>query len=186
MIITEEPHVRSLSGALNFNGWNLILRLPTWDPWNWTSDEGKILNSVRQEVLGRTNRLFSLIWHRAHWKQRVQQFFYCYVFVTVVTFLPSRCLATIGGFLPSHCLATIRAILPSRCLATIGGDTHTHRQQRNLISFLLFFQNKESRLKRGTSTFKQHTWPVTSLWYRGPEEIFFYPHTPSWCGTKPF
>jgi hypothetical protein len=30
------------------------------------------------------------------------------VFVTVVTFLPSRCLATIRGFLPSRCLATIR------------------------------------------------------------------------------
>jgi hypothetical protein len=32
------------------------------------------------------------------------------VFVTVVTFLPSRCLATIGGFLPSRCLATIEGI----------------------------------------------------------------------------
>jgi hypothetical protein len=29
------------------------------------------------------------------------------VFVTAVTFLPSRCLAAIGGFLPSCCLATI-------------------------------------------------------------------------------
>jgi hypothetical protein len=34
------------------------------------------------------------------------------VFVTAVTFLPSRCLAMISG------------ILPSRCLATIGGYTH--------------------------------------------------------------
>jgi hypothetical protein len=46
------------------------------------------------------------------------------VFVTAVTFLPNRCLATIGGFLPGRCLATIRGFLPSRCLATIGG-THT-------------------------------------------------------------
>jgi hypothetical protein len=36
------------------------------------------------------------------------------VSVTAVTFLPSRCLATIGGF------------LPSRCLATIGGYTYRH------------------------------------------------------------
>jgi hypothetical protein len=53
------------------------------------------------------------------------------VFVTAVTFLPSRCLATIrflpsrcletiGGFLPSRSLTTIRGLLPSRCLA------HTH------------------------------------------------------------
>jgi hypothetical protein len=28
------------------------------------------------------------------------------------------------------------------------GDTQTHRQQRDLISLLLFFQNKESRLKK--------------------------------------
>jgi hypothetical protein len=92
------------------------------------------------------------------------------VFVTAVTFLPSRCLATIGGFLLSRCLgtmrflssrcqATIREFLPSRCLTTIRGTfteplpsndregyTHAHRQQRDLISLLLFFQNKESRL----------------------------------------
>jgi hypothetical protein len=28
------------------------------------------------------------------------------------------------------------------------GDTQTHRQQRDLISLFLFFQNKESRLKK--------------------------------------
>jgi hypothetical protein len=33
----------------------------------------------KQEVLGRTNRLLSLIRHRPHWKRRVQQFFYCCV-----------------------------------------------------------------------------------------------------------
>jgi hypothetical protein len=87
------------------------------------------------------------------------------VFVTAVTFPPSRCLAktrgylrsrclaTIRGFLPSRCLATIRELLPSRCLATIGGytDTHTHkhahRQQRDLLSLPLFFKNKKSGLK---------------------------------------
>jgi hypothetical protein len=73
------------------------------------------------------------------------------VFVTAVTFLPSRCLATIGRFLPSRCLATISGFLPIRCLATIrelvlsrylatirGIHRHTHRQQRDLISLLLF------------------------------------------------
>jgi hypothetical protein len=82
------------------------------------------------------------------------------IFVTAVTFLLSRCLATIGEFLPNRCLATIRGLLPSRCLATIRGllpsrcqapigDTHTHRQQRDLISLFLFFQNNESKLKEG-------------------------------------
>jgi hypothetical protein len=53
------------------------------------------------------------------------------VFDTAVTFLPSRF------------LATMRRLLPSRCLATIGGiHRHTHTQQRDLISLLLFFQNK--------------------------------------------
>jgi hypothetical protein len=62
-----------------------------------------------------------------------------FVFVTSVTFLPSRCLATIRGFLLSWCLAMIRGLLPSCCLATIGGIyRHTHRQQRDLISLLYF------------------------------------------------
>jgi hypothetical protein len=42
-------------------------------------------------------------------------FFVACVFVTAVTFLPSRCLATIGGFLLSRSLATI-------------WDTHTDTQ----------------------------------------------------------
>jgi hypothetical protein len=37
--------------------------------------------------------------------------------------------------------------LPSYCLATIRGDTQTHRQQGDSISLLLFFQEKEIRLK---------------------------------------
>jgi hypothetical protein len=34
-----------------------------------------------QEVLGRTNRLLSLIRHGPHWKRRVQQFFYCCLYI---------------------------------------------------------------------------------------------------------
>jgi hypothetical protein len=43
------------------------------------------------------------------------------LFVTRVTLLPSRCLATIGGFLPSRCQAMIGEFLPSCCVATMGG-----------------------------------------------------------------
>jgi hypothetical protein len=35
---------------------------------------------------------------------------------------------------------TAVTILPSRCLATIGEDMHTHKQQRDLISLLCFFK----------------------------------------------
>jgi hypothetical protein len=38
-----------------------------------------IIWDTQQEVLGRTNRLLSLIRHGPYWKQRVQQFFYCCV-----------------------------------------------------------------------------------------------------------
>jgi hypothetical protein len=52
------------------------------------------------------------------------------VFITAVTFLPSRCLATIGAFLPSRCLATIKGIY-----------RHKHREQRDIISlFYIFFK----------------------------------------------
>jgi hypothetical protein len=47
------------------------------------------------------------------------------VFVKVVTFQPSRCLATIGGFVRIRCLATT-------------GKIHRHRQQRDLISLPYF------------------------------------------------
>jgi hypothetical protein len=35
----------------------------------------------KKEVLGRTNRLLSLIQHGPHWKRCVQQFFYCCVWI---------------------------------------------------------------------------------------------------------
>jgi hypothetical protein len=43
------------------------------------------------------------------------------VFVSAVTFPPSRCLAAIMGFLSSRCLSAIRGFLPSRFLTTIRG-----------------------------------------------------------------
>jgi hypothetical protein len=88
-------------------------------------------------VLGKTNRILSLIRDGPHWKRRVQQYFYCCVCIRyrgndrgIFTkplssddrvSLPSRCLATIGGFLLSRCLPTTGRFLPSRCLATIDG-----------------------------------------------------------------
>jgi hypothetical protein len=54
------------------------------------------------------------------------------VFVTAVTFLPSRCPATIRGFLPTRYLATIGEIHTQTA-------TWSHRPT-------LFLQNKESRL----------------------------------------
>jgi hypothetical protein len=85
-------------------------------------------NIIKQEVLGRTTRLLSFIRHGPQWKRRVQQFFYCCVFVTAV-------------MLPSNDRGIFTEPLPS------NDRVYTHRQQRDLISLLYFFQNKESRLK---------------------------------------
>jgi hypothetical protein len=87
---------------------------------------------IKQEVLGRVIAYFSLYdtGHIENDAPNNSSIVAC-VFVTAVTILPSRCLATIGGI-----------------------HRHTHRQQRDLISLLLFifyfFQNKESSLKTRT------------------------------------
>jgi hypothetical protein len=49
------------------------------------------------------------------------------VFVTAVTFLPSRCLATIGGFLPSRCLAM------QRLGRNVTAVTNTHATTEELL-----------------------------------------------------
>jgi hypothetical protein len=68
--------------------------------------------------------------------------------VTIRKFLPSRSLATTGAFLQGRCLATIRGLLPCGCLATIGGiQTHTQTAKWS-GKVTLFLQNKESRLKK--------------------------------------
>jgi hypothetical protein len=104
---------------------------------------------IKQEILEITNRLLSLIRHRQHWKRRVQKFFYCCVCIrycgNVSTEpLPSNDKGIFTETLPSN----DRWFSPSLCLTTIKEiHTHTHRQQHDLISLLLFFKNKESRLK---------------------------------------
>jgi hypothetical protein len=78
-----------------------------------------------QEVLGRTTRLLSLRRHEPCSKRLVQQFFYCCVYI--------------------HYRGNVSTEpLPNN---DRGIHRHTHRQQRDLISLLYIFQNKESRLK---------------------------------------
>jgi hypothetical protein len=71
--------------------------------------------SEKQEVVGRTNRLLSLIRHGPHWKRSVQQFFYCCV-----------CIRYRGNVSTEPFSSNDRGILPSRCLATIRGYTYRH------------------------------------------------------------
>jgi hypothetical protein len=63
----------------------------------------------KQEVLRRTNRLLALIRHGMHRKRCFHKnFIVACVFIAVVLFLPSRCVATVEEYLPGRCLATIR------------------------------------------------------------------------------
>jgi hypothetical protein len=83
------------------------------------------------------------------------------VFVTTVTYFPSRCLETVRGFLPSCCLAMIRGIY-----------RHTHTDS-NVISqaYSVFFQNKESRLKMQIDRSFPSSLPSSpscTCWHRNP------------------
>jgi hypothetical protein len=83
----------------------------------------------QEEVLGRTNRLLSLIWHGPHWKRRVQQFFYC-----------CMCIRYRGNVstepLPSNDRGIFTEPLPSN-------DRRIHRHTQRAT----WSQSKESRLK---------------------------------------
>jgi hypothetical protein len=98
----------------------------------------------KQEVLGRTNHLLSLIRHGPHRKRSVQQFFYCCVCIryrgNVSTDpLPSNDKGNFTEPLPSNDKGSFTKPLPSND----RGDTQTHTQQPNLISLLYFFQNRK-------------------------------------------
>jgi hypothetical protein len=82
------------------------------------------------------------------------------VFLAMGTCFPNRCLAMKGGgyTLRSLCLATTGGIdiethrlmgfiYEVRRWDKLRGDSQTHRQHGDHISLLLFFQNKERRLK---------------------------------------
>jgi hypothetical protein len=98
---------------------------------NWISYACK-----QQEVLERTNRLLSLIRHGPHWKRHVQQFFHRCV-----------CIRYRGNVSTEPMPSTDRGIYIEPLPSNDRGNTHTHEQQRDLISLLYVFRNKESRLK---------------------------------------
>jgi hypothetical protein len=93
-----------------------------------------------QEVLGRTNRLLSLIRHGPHWKRRVQQFFYCCVCIRYRGNVSSEPL-------PSNDRGIFTDPLRSHDRRGYTGTqtrththTHTHRQQRDPINLLNFLK----------------------------------------------
>jgi hypothetical protein len=90
----------------------------------WYLSTGTILplpiSSIKQEVLGRTNLLLSLIRHGPHWKRRVQQLFYCCVCIRYCGNVSTEPLPSNDGGMHRH--------------------THTHRQQRELITLIYFFK----------------------------------------------
>jgi hypothetical protein len=91
----------------------------------------ELMTLFKQEILGKTNRLLSLIRHGPHWKRHVQQLFYCCVCIRYRGNVSTEPLPRNdwGIFTePSRCLTTTRGFLPSRCLATIGGYTDSHTQ----------------------------------------------------------
>jgi hypothetical protein len=87
------------------------------------------------------------------------------VFVTVITFLASRCLVTIGGytyrgtdwwegFMKYAVEMGSGAVIYTPSLIKMCSGVHkliwgfTERQHGDLVSLFLFFKNKESRLKK--------------------------------------
>jgi hypothetical protein len=99
---------------------------------------------LKQDFLGRTNRLLCLIRHGPHWKRRAQHFFYCV------------CMRYRGNVstepLPSNDRGFLTEPLPINDTGIFtkpfhrnygeGGWTHrhTHTQQRDLISLLSLFK----------------------------------------------
>jgi hypothetical protein len=76
------------------------------------------LSYSQQEVLGRTDRLLSLIIQGPHWKRRVQQFFYCCVCIrhrgnVPTETLPSNDRGTFTEPLPSYDRGIFSEPLPS-------------------------------------------------------------------------
>jgi hypothetical protein len=83
----------------------------------------------QQEVLGRTNRLFSLTRHRPHWKRRVQQFFYCCVCIRYRGNVSTEPLPSNDRRIFTEPLSSNDKgiCLPSRCHQRWGIHIQTHR-----------------------------------------------------------
>jgi hypothetical protein len=119
----------------------------------YTQVLGCTLWALKQEALGRTNCLLSLIQQGPHWKRRVQQFFYCYVRIRYrgnfsteplpntdrgifTKPLPSNDKGIFTEPLPTNDKGTFTEQLPSNDKVTITqplpsndrGDTQTHTQ----------------------------------------------------------
>jgi hypothetical protein len=96
--------------------------------------------NTREEVLGRTNRLLSLIRHGSHWKRRIQQLFSCCVCIRYrvnvsIEPLPSNdkgislqrsCLATVGGIFTGMLSSNHTRIFTETFPSNDRGDTQTH------------------------------------------------------------
>jgi hypothetical protein len=137
----------------------------------------------KQEVLGRTNCLLSLIWHGPQWKRRVQQFLCGCVRIRYCgNLLPSRCLATIRGytyrrtdwwkeFMKYIVDVGSGAVIHVPSFIKIGSgiqklirwytDTQTATWSHKCTSF---FQNKESRLKKNARRNMYHRTSNVPLW----------------------
>jgi hypothetical protein len=95
---------------------------------------------LKQEVLGRSSRLLSLIRDGPHWKRRVQQFFYCCL-----------CIRYRGSVstepLPSNYKGTFTEPFPSKDKGWYS-DTHTRARTNTQTATwshepTLFFQNRK-------------------------------------------
>jgi hypothetical protein len=95
---------------------------------------------IKQEVLGRANRLLSLIRHGPHWKRRIQQFFYCCV-----------CIRYSDKFSTEPLPSNDKGIFTEQLLNNYRErytDKHTYTHTATWSHKpTLFFQNKESTLK---------------------------------------
>jgi hypothetical protein len=158
--------IADISSVVNMKGYigNVLLRVVG-------HTQGMTRRLVRLSIV---LSLLFLFWNKKFWEELVAYFPWCdkghienhasnnssivaCVFVTAVTFLRSRCVATISGFLlPSRCLSTIGFFftkpLPSNDKGMFAeplasndkGDKQTHtRKAAWSHKPTLFFQNRE-------------------------------------------
>lgn len=58
---------------------------------------------------------------------------------------------SLQAYRSSSIFPSLGLLVPSRHSKVVGGETHTHIQQGELVSLVLFFQNNENRLKTSQS-----------------------------------
>jgi hypothetical protein len=99
----------------------------------------------KQEFLGRTNRLLSLIRHRTHWKRHVQNFFYCCVCIRYRGNVSTEPLPINDrGIFPQNFLFSVtlnlRCILKSFSSSQSSGNHTAHAQNswRSVVPIINF------------------------------------------------